>query len=112
MVRRESNVLIWEHCTDLLTKYVKNCFKHGFLPHPPLELPDFPAQYPKSVSILSSQVLGLFSADKAGFNYKLSEIIEILEPSYVKRHVDPTIEREKWALNNICLLYTSPSPRD
>ena len=101
MVRRESNALVWEYCTELLTKYVKKSFKNGFLPNPPLELPDFPAQYPKSVSILSSQVLGLFSADKAGFNYKLSEIIEILEPSYVKRHIDPPTEREKWALNNI-----------
>ena len=101
MVRRESNALVWEYCTELLTKYVKKSFKNGFLPNPPLELPDFPAQYPKSVSILSSQVLGLFSADKAGFNYKLSEVIEILEPSYVKRHIDPPTEREKWALNNI-----------
>ena len=73
MVRRESNALVWEYCTELLAKYVKKSFKNGFLPNPPLELPDFPAQYPKSVSILSSQVLGLFSADKAGFNYKLSE---------------------------------------
>ena len=101
MVRRESSVLIWENCTELLEKYVKSSFENGFLPHPPLELPDFPAQYPKSISTISSQILGLFSVDKAGFNAKLLEVIGILEPAYVKRHIDPLREREKWALNNI-----------
>ena len=76
MVRREYSVLIWENCTELLEKYVNNSFENGFLPNPPLELPDFPAQYPKSIPILSSQILGLFSVDKAGFNSKLSEVIE------------------------------------
>tara|TARA_X000001036_G_C20152995_1_gene592160 strand:- start:37 stop:450 length:414 start_codon:yes stop_codon:yes gene_type:complete len=101
MVRREYSVLIWENCTELLEKYVNNSFENGFLPNPPLELPDFPAQYPKSIPILSSQILGLFSVDKAGFNSKLSEVIEILEPVYVKRHLNPQREREKWALKNI-----------
>ena len=101
MVRRESSVLIWENCTELLEKYVTSSFENGFLPNPPLELPDFPAQYPKSISTISSQILGLFSVDKAGFNAKLLEVIGILEPAYVKRHIDPSREREKWALNNI-----------
>ena len=101
MVRRESSILIWENCTELLSKYVQDSFKHGFLPNPPLELPDFPAQYPKSISDLSSQVLGLFSIDKAGFNSKLAEIVEIIEPSYVQRNIDPPREREKWVLKNI-----------
>ena len=101
MVRRESNILIWENCTELLSQYVKDSFKHGFLPNPPLELPDFPAQYPESISELSSQVLGLFSIDKAGFNSKLDEVVEALEPSYVNRHINPQGEREKWALKNI-----------
>ncbi len=101
MVRRESNILIWEKCTELLSKYVNESFEHGFLPNPPLELPDFPARYPESISELSTQVLGLFSIDKAGFNSKLDEVVEILEPSYVRRHVNPRGEREKWALKNI-----------
>jgi hypothetical protein len=104
MVRRESSALIWENCSNLLSKYVKNSFKNGFLPYPPLELPDFPAQYPESISVLSSQVLGLFSIDRAGFNSKLSEIVEIIEPSYVKRHLNTELEREKWTLKNIDLI--------
>ena len=101
MVRRDAEPLIWENCTILLEKYVKNSFNQGKLPNPPLELPDFPAQPPKSIDILVSQTLGLFSIDKAGFKSKLSEIFDLIEPDYVKRHIDPESEREKWAGKNI-----------
>ena len=52
MVRRDAEPLIWENCTILLEKYVKNSFNQGKLPNPPLELPDFPAQPPKSIDII------------------------------------------------------------
>ncbi len=104
MARRDAEPLIWENCTKLLESYVKCSFEQGNLPNPPLELPDFPAQYPKSVEILLSQTLGLFSIDKAGFKSKLSEIFDEIEPDYVKRHIDPVNEREKWAQKNIPLI--------
>jgi len=39
--------------------------------------------------------------DSAGFLYRLELIIEKFEPSFVKRHINPEVEREKWLSKNI-----------
>jgi len=101
MVRRDAEPLIWENCSKILERYVKDSYNQGPLPQPPLESPDFPSSPPKSLDALLSQTSGLFSIDKAGFKAKLSEIIYSIEPNYVKRHIDPESEREKWAIKNL-----------
>jgi hypothetical protein len=75
MVRRDAEPLIWENCSKILERYVKDSYNQGPLPQPPLESPDFPSSPPKSLDALLSQTSGLFSIDKAGFKAKLSEII-------------------------------------
>jgi hypothetical protein len=50
---------------------------------------------------LTQQALGISSIDTAGFLYRLDIIIENYEPSFIKRHIDPDTEREKWLSKNI-----------
>jgi hypothetical protein len=104
MTRREAKSLIRESCNNLTRDSISLSFDFIPLPNPPLELPDFPADPPSKSSKIIQQALGISSADTAGFYYRLEQIIEIDEPSFVKRNITPMIAREKWLLANIDLI--------
>ena len=101
MSRREAKALLREHCDKMLRESISLSFEYLPLPNPPLEIPDFPAQSPNDLTTLTQQALGISSIDTAGFLYRLDIIIENHEPSFIKRHIDPDTEREKWLLKNI-----------
>jgi hypothetical protein len=85
----------------MLRESISLSFEYLPLPNPPLEIPDFPAQSPTDLTTLTQQALGISSIDTAGFLYRLDIIIENHEPSFIKRHIDPDTEREKWLSKNI-----------
>ena len=101
MARREAQTLVRESCNTLLRESIVQSFDFLPLPNPPLEMPDFPANPPSEPSKIIQQALGISSADTAGFFYRLEQVIEKDEPNFVKRHIDPEAEREKWLLKNI-----------
>ena len=101
MSRREAKALLREHCDKMLRECISLSFEYLPLPNPPLEIPDFPAQSPNDLTTLTQQALGISSIDTAGFLYRLDIIIENHEPSFIKRHIDPDTEREKWLSKNI-----------
>ena len=101
MSRREAKALLREHCDKMLRECIALSFEYLPLPNPPLEIPDFPAQSPNDLTTLTQQALGISSIDTAGFLYRLDIIIENHEPSFIKRHIDPDTEREKWLSKNI-----------
>jgi len=47
------------------------------------------------------QAVGLYAIDRAGFNQRLSAIVEDTLPDYVNRNIDPDSTREKWMAKNI-----------
>ncbi len=100
MSRRESSALVWGRCEELLREYVESSFSTSPLPNPPLELPDFPAIQPTSSDSLVQQAVGLYAIDRAGFNQRLSAIVESTLPDYVNRNIDPDSTREKWMAKN------------
>ena len=100
MARREAKALIRENCNNLLIESISLSFDFLPLPNPPLELPDFPARPPAELSKIIQQALGISSVDTAGFLYRLEQVIDKEEPDFVKRHIDPDREREKWLTNN------------
>ena len=65
-----------------------------------MELPDFPAIQPTSSDSLVQQAVGLYAIDRAGFNQRLSAIVEDALPDYVNRNIDPDSTREKWMAKN------------
>jgi hypothetical protein len=85
----------------MLRESISLSFEYLPLPNPPLEIPDFPAQSPNDLTTLIQQALGISSIDTAGFLYRLDIVIENHEPSFIKRHIDPDTEREKWLSKNI-----------
>ena len=101
MSRREAKALLREHCDNMLRECIALSFEYLPLPNPPLEIPDFPAKSPNDLITLTQQALGISSIDTAGFLYRLDIIIENYEPSFIKRHIDPDTEREKWLSKNI-----------
>ena len=101
MSRREAKALLRECCDKLLSECISLSFEYLPLPNPPLEIPDFPAQSPNNLDILNRQALGISSIDTAGFLYRLELVTEDFEPSYIKRHIAPEAEREKWLSKNI-----------
>ena len=101
MSRREAKALLREHCDKMLRESISLSFEYLPLPNPPLEIPDFPAKSPNDLTTLTQQALGISSIDTAGFLYRLDIIIENHEPSFIKRHIDPDTEREKWLSKNI-----------
>ena len=101
MSRREAKALLREHCDEMLRESIALSFEYLPLPNPPLEIPDFPAQSPNDLTSLTQQALGISSIDTAGFLYRLETIIDNYEPSYIKRHIDPDAEREKWLSRSI-----------
>ena len=101
MSRREAKALLREHCDKMLRESISLSFEYLPLPNPPLEIPDFPAQSPNDLTTLIQQALGISSIDTAGFLYRLDIVIENHEPSFIKRHIDPDTEREKWLSKNI-----------
>jgi len=101
MSRREAKALLREHCDKMLRECIALSFEYLPLPNPPLEIPDFPAKSPNDLITLTQQALGISSIDTAGFLYRLDIIIENYEPSFIKRHIDPDTEREKWLSKNI-----------
>ena len=101
MSRREAKALLREHCDKMLRESIALSFEYLPLPNPPLEIPDFPAQSPNDLISLTQQALGISSIDTAGFLYRLKIIIDNYEPNYIKRHIDPDAEREKWLSRNI-----------
>ena len=101
MSRREAKSLIRESCNNLLRECISLSFEAPPLPNPPLEIPDFPANPPSDSSKIIQQALGISSIDTAGFYYRLEQVIETDEPSFVKRNIDPIAQREKWLLKNI-----------
>ena len=101
MSRREAKDLLREHCDKMLRESIALSFEYLPLPNPPLEIPDFPAQSPNDLTSLTQQALGISSIDTAGFLYRLKIIIDNYEPNYIKRHIDPDAEREKWLSRNI-----------
>ena len=101
MSRREAKALLREHCDKMLRESISLSFEYLPLPNPPLEIPDFPAKSPNDLITLTQQALGISSIDTAGFLYRLDIIIENYEPSFIKRHIDPDTEREKWLSKNI-----------
>ncbi|MAQ05434.1 MAG: hypothetical protein CMA51_01415, partial [Euryarchaeota archaeon] len=84
-----------------MSECISLSFEYLPLPNPPLEIPDFPAQPPNNLDILNRQALGISSIDAAGFLYRLELVTEDFEPSYIKRHIAPEAEREKWLSKNI-----------
>ena len=101
MSRREAKALLREHCDKILRECIALSFEYLPLPNPPLEVPDFPAQPPNDLTSLTQQALGISSIDTAGFLYRLDLVIDNYEPSYIKRHIDPDTEREKWLSGSI-----------
>ena len=101
MSRREAKALLREHCDKMLRECIALSFEYLPLPNPPLEIPDFPAQPPNDLTSLTQQALGISSIDTAGFLYRLDLVIDNYEPSYIKRHIDPDTEREKWLSGSI-----------
>ena len=100
MSRREARTLIWEGCEALIRELTVTSFQAATLPHPPLELPDFPAIQPETSEKLADQAVGIFLNDKAGFNHRLSSIVDDKIPDYVKRNINPEKLREKWTSEN------------
>lgn len=100
MSRREARALIWEGCEAKIRELTKASFQASTLPHPPLELPDFPAIQPETSEKLADQAVGIFLTDRAGFNHRLSSIVEDKIPDYVRRNIDPEKLREKWTSDN------------
>ena len=100
MSRREARTLIWEGCEALIRELTVASFQAATLPHPPLELPDFPAIQPETSEKLADQAVGIFLNDKAGFNHRLSSIVDDKIPDYVRRNIDPEKLREKWISEN------------
>ena len=100
MSRREARALIWERCEALIRESTLASFQAATLPHPPLELPDFPAIQPETSGKLADQAVGIFLIDRAGFNHRLSSILEGKLPDYVRRNIDPKKLEEKWASEN------------
>ena len=101
MSRREASALVWERCEELLKGYVEASFSTAPLPNPPLELPDFPAIQPTDSDSLVRQASGIYAIDRAGFNQRLSSIVEEGLPDFVKRNIDPDSTREKWMSDNV-----------
>jgi len=100
MSRREARTLIWEGCEALIRELTVASFQAATLPHPPLELPDFPAIQPETSEKLADQAVGIFLNDKAGFNHRLSSIVDDKIPDYIRRNIDPEKLREKWISEN------------
>ena len=100
MSRREARTLIWEGSEALIRELIEASFQAATLPHPPLELPDFPAIQPETSEKLADQAVGIFLNDKAGFNHRLSSIVDDKIPDYVRRNIDPEKLREKWISDN------------
>ena len=100
MSRREARALIWERCEALIRELTEASFQAATLPHPPLELPDFPAIQPENSEKLVEQAVGIFLLDRAGFNHRLSSIVDDRTPDYVRRNIDPEKLREKWTSEN------------
>lgn len=104
MSRREASALVWGRCEELLKGYVEASFSTAPLPNPPLELPDFPAIQPTDSDSLVRQASGIYAIDRAGFNQRLSSIVEEGLPDFVKRNIDPDSTREKWMSDNVQFL--------
>ena len=100
MSRREARTLIWEGSEALIRELIEASFQAATLPHPPLELPDFPAIQPETSEKLADQAVGIFLNDKAGFNHRLSSIVDDKIPDYVRRNINPEKLREKWTSEN------------
>ena len=58
MVRREASALVWDAHAKLMKDSISLAFQYEPLPHPPLELPDFPALPPANSTDLAQQALG------------------------------------------------------
>tara|TARA_Y100000589_G_scaffold175518_2_gene166587 strand:- start:1696 stop:3036 length:1341 start_codon:yes stop_codon:yes gene_type:complete len=101
MSRRQAQALIWESCEHLIREFVESAFLSSPLPNPPLELPDFPAIVPKSSEALVDQSIGIYLIDKAGFNHRLTTIVNERAPDHVKRNIDPESAKQKWMSRNV-----------
>ena len=101
MSRRQAQALIWESCEHLIRRFVDSAFLSSPLPNPPLELPDFPAIVPKSSEALVDQAIGIYLIDKAGFNHRLTTIVNERTPDHIKRNIDPESAKQKWMLSNV-----------
>ena len=101
MSRRQAQALIWESCEHLIRRFVDSAFLSSPLPNPPLELPDFPAIVPKSSEALVDQAIGIYLIDKAGFNHRLTTIVNERTPDHIKRNIDPESAKQKWMSSNV-----------
>ena len=101
MSRRVAKALVWEDCEALIREITETSFLATSLPNPPLELPDFPAIQPESSEKLINQAVGIYLSDRAGFNHRLSSIVEEKLPDYVKRNIDPDKLQEIWISENL-----------
>ena len=85
------------------------------LPEPPMSDPDFPAIAPTSPHRLFEEGLGILNIDRGMFDRHLNTVVDLIVPHRMNLSDDPFEIHQKWLsrrMDDVCLLYTSPSPRD
>ena len=94
--RSEISQVVFEKVATLLVEALERGTKSWPLPSPPIIDTDFPVIQPISPQDLIEQGLGLLSADRGMFEYKLNSIVDLVVPHRMNLTDDPYLVHQKW----------------
>ena len=94
--RTEISQVVFEKVATLMVEALERGTKSWPLPSPPIRDPDFPIIQPISPQELIEQGLGLLSADRGMFEYKLNNVVDLVVPHRMNLTDDPYKVHKKW----------------
>lgn len=94
--RSEISQVVFEKVATLLVEALERGTKSWPLPDPPIMDADFPVIQPISPQDLIEQGLGLLSADRGLFEFKLNNVVDLVVPHRMNLTDDPYLIHKKW----------------
>ncbi len=92
---------VLKHTTAGLVAALESSISSWPLPMPPREDSDFPTLLPSSPEQLVKQALGLFQADRGGFERHLISTVELVVPYRMGLSENVFEEHEKWLMRRL-----------
>ena len=92
---------VLERCTSELVASMERSITSWPMPMPPRQDPDFPTLIPTVPEDLIKQALGLFQADRGGFERNIATTVELVVPYRMGLSEDPYDEHEKWLMRRL-----------
>jgi len=90
-----------KHTTSKLVAALESSIFSWPLPMPPREASDFPTLLPSNPEQLVKQALGLFQADRGGFERHLISTVELVVPYRMGLSENVFEEHEKWLMRRL-----------